>query len=32
VLAAGMTMLTAWAVFVFLFRPVPVAARAVTTP
>ena len=30
VLAAGLTMLTAWAVFVALFRPVKVTARAVT--
>jgi len=29
VLAAGVTMLVAWAIFITLFRPVPVAARAV---
>jgi DHA1 family tetracycline resistance protein-like MFS transporter len=31
VLAAGLTMLTAWAIFVSLFRPAPVAARVVTS-
>jgi len=31
VLAAGLTMLMAWALFVLLFRPVPVAAPAVTS-
>jgi DHA1 family tetracycline resistance protein-like MFS transporter len=30
VLAAGLTMLVAWAVFMALYRPVPVVARAVT--
>jgi DHA1 family tetracycline resistance protein-like MFS transporter len=31
VLAAGLTMLTAWAIFVMLFRPAPVVAAVVTS-
>ncbi len=31
VLAAGLTMMMAWGIFLVLFKPVPVAARAATT-